>query len=612
MALHTDIWRIINTEPVSTHRKDGRPVIRDSVSFRALDQRKQDTINRYTENRVKELSYKAAPDMITLEELKRKTENTMKPLILNAAVRDSFPGGDIGRAPGYFPNGGNMGGVYNPVTGAGTSADPSAQVRVTPNLWLSAFEASSIYSQKGIPELIVKKKSQSIIINGVRIRNKYFTPDQLDKIAENVIRLNFAETIAQSVNWSLVYGGSLVFPFFRKDTPVSMSLNIRNLIKYGIVGKGCIDRFVCLDRWNVVHIPQTNPTAADFLEPSWYFIPFLGCDVRGERCARIVTSPQAGYWGNMMTLGWGLSDFCGWYPAVLNYMSVMDTLTTMINQMSILVRSINVDGVLATEGELILDAIARQNTNTVRRSSNVNDPIMYDILGSLQAINRDYGEVPNLVRLMRQDMCAKANFPEEAIISSERGAFSSGDSTEGAMEKQLEAIKYVHKDVARQLKYAVYLLVIDALGLDRDVLKNLSYTTIEFDNPALTDAAKKARFFKEITEGYFNEVSGLMDASTALEIASAVGETDLPVSNELIEKVRARQEKLDAQADEKHKLEMELMKAQIQAAKNPAPAAGSSGGSKKGHSYDSRVEQKQHERVASDKKSFQRIQKRST
>ena len=222
------------------------------------------------------------------------------------------------------------------------------------------------------------------------------------------------------------------------------------------------------------------------------------------------------------------------------------------------------------------------------------------------------------MRLIRQDFCARANIPEELILSSERGAFSSGDTTEGALEKQWEAIKYIHKDVARQLRYITYLVVIDALGVDRDVMRALPYTTIEFDNPSLTDAAKKAKFFKEMTEGYFNEVSGLMPAGDALALAAAVGETDLPVDSEVVSELKKRQAKLDKQNDEKHDLEMELLREQIKSMKNPqASQPGTSSASapkpKKddggGHSYGSRLEQKQHEKVSGGAKQFQRLQK---
>lgn len=627
MAYYNDIWREIKNSGSSNYRQGNVTVVRDSNEFKAIPLRVQERINKKVEDTELANVKKIMPDVMSAKSVRERVSERLTPVILNtyhsngtliSRMKDIMPGFGVPRAnPG--PQGFGQGWVGNATSGDGMpGVDPAHDLRIIPNVWISPGEANAIYSQKGIPELIIKKKSQSILINGVRIRNPYLKPDQLKKVSENMIRLELADHIAQATNWSLVYGGSLMFPMFREDSPVSMHLGMRSLLKTGIVKKNCIDRFVTLDRWNVVHIPQWNPTAADFLSPKQYFIPFLGCDVSGDRCARVVTAPQAGYLGNIMTLGWGISDMNGWYESVLNYMTVMSAIPTMINQMSILARTINVDGVLATEGELILDEVAEQDTIRVRHSSTVDDPINLDVIGNLQAIQRDFKEVPELMRLIRQDFCARANIPEELILSSERGAFSSGDTTEGALEKQWEAIKYIHRDVARQLRYITYLVVIDALGVDREVMRALPYTTIEFDNPALTDAAKKAKFFKEMTEGYFNEVSGLMPAHDALKIASDVGETDFPVDSDVIAQLKGRQAKLDKQADEKHELEMELLRTQIEQAKfsltNPAPAAGGAkppkkDDDKKGHSYGSRLEQRQHEKVSGEGKNFQRVQK---
>ena len=627
MAYYKEVWRAIEKSDTSNYRKDGHTRVRCTDSFKAMPLRVQEQINKKIEDAELTNVKKVMPDVVGATELRERVRDKLTPVLLNSyhskgsiitRVNDIMPGFGVPRAaPG--PQGFGQGWVGNAASGAGMPGiDPSHDLRIVPNVWISPGEANAIYSQKGIPELIIKKKSQSILINGVRIRNPKLSPEQLKTIAENMIKLDLADHIAQATNWSLVYGGALMFPMFKDDSPISMHLPLPALLKAGIVKKNCISRFVTLDRWNVVHIPQWNPTAEDFLNPKEYFIPFLGCDVSGDRCARVVTAPQAGYLGNIMTLGWGISDMNGWYESVLNYMTVMSTIPTMINQMSILARTINVDGVLATEGELILDEVANQDTIRVRHSSTLDDPINLDVIGNLQAIQRDFKEVPELMRLIRQDFCARANIPEELILSSERGAFSSGDTTEGALEKQWEAIKYIHKDVARQLRYITYLVVIDALGVDRDVMRALPYTTIEFDNPSLTDAAKKAKFFKEMTEGYFNEVSGLMPAGDALALAAAVGETDLPVDSEVVSELKKRQAKLDKQNDEKHDLEMELLRAQIKNMKNPQavqPGASSASAPKPkkddggGHSYSSKLEQRRHEKVSGGAKQFQRLQK---
>ena len=627
MALWNEVWKIINSCDVPAGRRDNVTVVRDSASFRSMPCSKLDMVIKRIADAELTAAKKNYGNVIDADGLRKNAEERLVPAVLNCwhsggtliqRVSDIMPGMGIPASPGAFAGWGN-GYTANTVSGAGMPGkDPAHGVTAVPNVWISPAQASAIYSQKGIPEIIIKKKAQSILLNGVRIRNPRLTPEQLRRIDENVQRLELADHIARACNWSLVYGGSLMFPMFRHDSPLSMHLPVTALMKAGIVRKGCISRFVTLDRWSTVHIPQWNPTAEDFLTPKKYFIPFLGCDVSGERCARVVTAPQAGYLGNIMTMGWGISDMNGWYESVLNYMTVMSTIPTMINQMSLLARTINVDGVMATEGELILDEVAKQDTVRVRHSSTVDDPINLDVIGNLQAIQRDFKEVPELMRLIRQDFCARAHLPEELILSSERGAFSSGDTTEGALEKQLESVKYIHKDMESQLRYVMNLVVIDALGVDRDVLAALPYTTIEFDNPALTDAEKKADFFKKMADGYFNEVSGLMPAHIALKIASDVGETDLPVDNTVIDELRARQDKLDRQADEKHELDMELLREQIASQKEAASAGASSPAPAKkpkpddgkgGHSYGSRLEQAQHNKVASSGKTFERMQR---
>ena len=630
MAINS-IWNTINKADVSIRREGNRTIVQ-SKHFKPLPVKICDAINTRIENEMKTDMVRRLGDdakLISASELRKQVQDRMTPVIFNnvhdprglvSRVQDMFPG--MGLARSMYGNGwyNAQGYTANAVTGNGQpGVDPAKANYTVPNLWISPYEACSIYSQGGLPALIIRKKSQSVLLNGVKIKNPYLTADELDIVRNDAVRLSLINEIARGMNWSLVYGGSLVFPMFKKDSPLSMSLPVPQLLKLGIIKKGCIERFVTLDRWSTIHIPQWNPTAADFLNPDKFFVTFLGCDVDTTRCARIVTLPQAGYLGTLMNLGWGTSDLCSWYESVLQYMSVMNSIPTMINQMSILARTINVDGILATEGELILDEVARHDTIRVRESSNVNDPINLDVIGDLQAIKRDFNEVPALVRLIRQDFCARAGIPEEMILSSEKGAFARGGDTKGTEDRQWEAIKYTHREVAEQLKNIMMLVIIDALGTDEHVLKALPYTTIEFDNPALTGAQERGEFFKNITAGYFNEVSGLMPPDSALELAAAVGDSDLPISSDVVAQLKEKQKKLDEQADEKHNLEMELLRAQIESAKAGAKAAASnpvSGasqrkpkeeGSGNSHNYDNRLERKQHNVVSPGKTEVKRL-----
>jgi hypothetical protein len=570
--------------------KAGRTRTLDSARFKPLAEKTHARVNDMAANellkRFKQNAAATKAQTLTLGDVAKKSANLV-PMVINnwktdqpltAAVRDSIMNRSF-------------------MTGV-PGQDPATNNAMTANIWLSPREAQSVFSQKGLPEIVIKKKSQSILLNGVAIKNPRLTASQLDAVQENSLRLGLPNKLADATRDSLVYGGALLFPMFKNDSPLSMNMPVAQLAKWGVVKKRCIDRFVALDRWNTVHIPNWNPTSEDFLEPKRYYVPFLGCDVSGSRCSRVVTAPQPGYWGTLMTMGWGLSDIPGWIESVYSYYAVMAAIPTMISQMSILARTFNVDNILVMEGVNALDDIDRANTIRVREAS-VNNPISLDVLGSIQAIQRDFKEVPNLVRLIRQHFAAQTGIPEELFFSSERGAFSTGDTTEGALEKQWESIKYMHRDVAAQMKSIAMLTIIDTLGLDREVLKALPYTYMEFDNPALANINDKAKVADFLTGSYFNLVSGQMPMEQAVGIIAGIGGTDFPVSAKLMEELQKRQEKIDERDEEEHRLNMELLEAQIEQAKSSAATgafggiAGSAGG-KKGYTP---LEQRRHEKT---------------
>jgi hypothetical protein len=216
-------------------------------------------------------------------------------------------------------------------------------------------------------------------------------------------------------------------------------------------------------------------------------------------------------------------------------------------------------------------------------------------MGDIKAIQRNFAEVPALARLVRQHVGNCSNIPEELLWSSERGAFSSGDQTEGALEKQWESVKYTHKGVAKQLKNAAMLEVINALGLDREIIRMLPYTTIEFDNPVTVNARTRAEIGKLLGECAFDMIASGIPADAAMQIVNSFGNEEFSVRSDLLKDLKTRQALLDKREAEKHDADMELVKAQIEAAKMgaQAPKGASSG---KGEGY-SPMEQRKKEKT---------------
>lgn len=493
--------------------------------------------------------------------------------------------------------------VYNDRLNIGNRADAATDVSITPNIWISPWEAAAVYSQKGLIETVINKKAKSIMLNGIKIQNPRLTAKQIDKISENFFAKASAQLLSDNVCNALVYGGGLMFPMFKKDTPLTMNLPMSALLKNGVLGKDCIDRFISLDRWNTMIIPAKSPTQRDFEKPESFYIPYLGQWVSGQRCSRIVTAKQPGWFGYMFNQGWGLSDITGYYKEFCDYTISIRQIPLMLKQMSILVRTINPDGVLATEGSNALDTLLEDSSIHMRDVS-ANNPIQMDVIGELTSINRDFAEVVALMRLLQQDFGAKANVPAPLIWSYEKGAFSSGDDTEGQLSKQWEATKYMHKDVEIQLKPFAMMMVIDTLGATAEVISALPYTQIKFDTPLVASAVERANVGKALSEAMFEYVGSQVPMDKALAIVSNFATDDMSISSDMLDELRERQAKLDSLSQRKQELEIEKLQKEIDymgkaqpTQVGKSPSISSSKEKKEGYS---RLEQKQHEKTRAD------------
>lgn len=587
-SITQDIYRIINKSNVSTKRgKNNETIIKDSRKFRGLPLDTVKEIADMTDSYMHEKSVTAIPNLKTWSEYVKETRE------LPLHIVDAF------RKNGSLVS--LRDSVYNDFTGTGGTKDPGTYNYTDTNIWMSPWEANSLYSQKGLIEQIINKKAKSILLNGLKIKNRFLTPKEIDQVSLNMVKHSLPNYISDASLTSLVYGGSLLFPMLHGDNPVTMELPLSVLLKHGILRKGCLDYIIVLDRWNVTHLPSTNPTQRDYLYPEKYFIPYLGCDVHGSRCARVVTSRQAGFYGNMLTLGWGLPDAIGYAKEVVAYCATAVAVPTMIQQMSVIARTIDVSGALASEGINALDDILKDNSIKELQWSPTN-PINLDMIGNLSVINRNFQHVPELIRIERQDLAAKAGIPEPMIFSSEKGNFSSGDDTQGNLAKQYETTKYIHKDLEPQFKQFAKICIIDALGTDDRIIKALPYTEIHFDEPMIANSTERAEIGKNLSDMFFKLVSGQCPQDISMQIVSNFGGEEITVSSDVLEKLDTRQKEADERSKEKHDAEMELLSAQIENAKNGESGTNLPSKPKKGE-Y-SKLEQAQHSgtRLGGDKR----------
>ena len=566
MIDYKELRKILNGSNMSVkHYQNGKVVVTDSVRFKGMPMSMLEEAQSLVEKAVREdTEATARKSGIQLDSVKSVSDraNQNIGIIMDCLQSNKPMTAEEIRKKAQSPQG-IRDSIVNGRWNINNLADPSRANLSLPNIYISPWEANSLYSQKGIFETIINKKSKSILLNGCNLENNHLTQKQIDLVKEKMEVHNFKNILAESTLTSLVYGGALTFPLFKKDTPVTTALNLNALLKLGVLGKDCIDYFVQLDRWNTFIIPPYNPTQKDFLRPDVYTIPFLGSDVYHGRCARVVTAKQAGYWGQVLNQGWGISDLCGYLQSGMNYKVAVQSLPLMIQQMSILARTVNVDGVLATEGSNALDGLIEANTIRTREASPDN-PVTMDVLGDIKSINRNFGQVPELIRLLRQDLASDAVLPEPLLFSSEKGNFSSGDDTQGNLFKQNESVQMIHKDLECQFKQLAKIMVIDALGTDKDVLEALPYTQIHFDQPVIANALERAQIGKFHSETVFNLVSARLPIDIAVEMADKNVSSDMRTNAEILDKLRTIQNKGDKQDEQRVELELEQKKADIE------------------------------------------------
>ncbi len=591
MSYYKDIWRIINGADTSTGRDSkGALKLNNGLHFRSMSVSSQNRLVSRVNDAQREIAEKLSQgEFLEPSDVRASVGKALEPITKYTVenigagqeavqrVMDSMFGFNLNMAPGTMPQFGGMS---------------------TPNLWIDPGEAALIYAGGGLPTTIINKKSQSIAYNGVRIVNPELSDSDMERVNESAQKTGLARALADAARDGLVYGGSLLFPIFKRDVPATLLMSVEQLANLDVVGKGCIDRYVVLDRNNAIHIPNWNPTADDFLNPRYYFIPYLGSDVMGQRCARIVPFPQAGYWGAIMSMGWGVSDIQNWYKAVCNYEGVADAVPSMIKQMSLLVRTFNVDLVNAMNGITSLKEMDAEDLLTVRQASNEN-PISMDVIGDLKAVERDFTAVAELTRIVRQDVAVKANMPEEQLWSSDRGAFSSGDQTDGMNERQWEGMKYVHGEIEKRSKNLAMLEVINALGKDRDVRKALAATRIVLLPPKIENATKRADLVGTLSTAVFDLVASGMQLDSALSIVLPYGDEHLTPTSEVMQKIELHEKEVDERDKIDHDLDVELKKKQIEA---PVAQPGVGGAAPKPKTSDagkgySPLEQRKHEKT---------------
>lgn len=419
-------------------------------------------------------------------------------------------------------------GFFNPISGTGTAIDPSRSTTANIPLLIGPGEVTALYSNGGISQIIIDKKSKGVLLNGYRFKSSVFQEQELVDLQGYAESTGFGMALNDTFRDGNIYGGSVLFPILVKDNPLTTAMNLRQLIKAKILDKDCLRRWVEVDRWNTVVIPSFDLCAEDYLRPRSFYVPISGLEINSERASFVKPKPQP-YWAAIQQLGWGEPDSVGYIAAVKGYEIMAMSIPIMCQQMSLLVHQLPLDGIIAQNGPDAAKKWQKENEEQLRDWSMLN-PKAINSYGEIAVVNRTYTGFDSLVDAVRKDVSAKAGIPESVIFYSQpNGIFNK--SEEDVLLKQSETIRMIQKVVAPAINNILPIIAISLWGMPEGEASLEKYKTlqIDFDSPVISSPTQKADIAQKYTQSIATLVGAGMPLQTAVSFVSKLAsEVELP------------------------------------------------------------------------------------
>ena len=418
-------------------------------------------------------------------------------------------------------------GFYNPGSGIGTDIDVGNWGRPYEPLLVGPYDASAMYSSGGLTQIIIDKKSRGLCISGYEFTSGAMESSELMELRDYAESLGFSSIIAQAARDSLLFGGASIYPIFKGDNPVTTSMTFKQLLETKLLKRGCIDYFAEADRWNMTVVPDYDLSAKDYLSPATFLVPISGIEVNSDRASFVRTKPLP-YWSAIRQLGWGASDITGWAKSLIGYEIMAMSLPIMCQQMSLLVHTLPLDGIIAQNGVKAAKAWQKENEREMRDWSILN-PKAINSYGEISVVNRNYSGFDSLIDAIRKDVAAKSGLPESLLFySMPNGIFNK--SEDDVMLKQSETIKLIQQVVAPCIQKLIPILAISYFGYrgQKDLEKYQSIK-ISFDTPVVSNPQKKADVALKMAQAIqLLYVTGFDKGSAVNIVSKVIGEVEMP------------------------------------------------------------------------------------
>lgn len=371
--------------------------------------------------------------------------------------------------------------LMNPKNGVGMLNDPAIYTHSDIPLMIGPMDGTNIYANGGLPTTIIDKKARAMVLQGATFKTydeKFWDNNKLSMLEEAAELTGFNSCIADAICDAFVYGGSLCYPVFKGESPTSF---LRPIDKLNL-DKGCIDRWVEVDRWNVTIVPSYDVTAADYLNPQTIYIPIGAVEIDTSRMCLLKARPVP-YWAALYNIGWAPSDFTGWLRSYYGYQITAQSIPVMAQQMSLLLYKMPLDGLNATVGPEGVKKLMQLNEDKMAEWSALS-PKAVNMVGDVEVVDRTYSGFDQFVGAMKSDLAAQCGIPEPSLWHTPNKGF--GDNTQESLLKQSETLHLLQRHVEREVKNATRILVGHTFGAKSKEYANYNKVWMSFDKPVIS------------------------------------------------------------------------------------------------------------------------------
>lgn len=405
--------------------------------------------------------------------------------------------------------------LVNYKNGIGTLLDPSVYTHSQLPIMFGPYDSSSAYAPGGLPALIIDKKARAMVLQGATFKildDEVWDNDKVNMLENAAVETGFNDAIADANTESFVYGGSVIYPVFKNDTP---SRYLRPMDKLGLE-KDCIERWVTVDRWNTVFVPGWIVTAEDYLHPKTIIVPQAALEINTSRMA-ILKPKQVPYWIAMYNMGWAPSDFSGWIRTYYGYEITMQSIPVMAQQMSLLLYRMPLDALNATVGPGKVRELMQLNEEKMAEWSAVS-PKAVNMVGEVEVVDRTYSGFEQFIGAMKSDLAAQCGIPEPSLWHTPNKGFS--DNTTESLLKQSETLQLLQTYLERNIIPCRDALIAHVFGQNSKEYENRDKLRINFNKPVISTEKDLAEAGARYAASVNSFVQAGIRPDTAIKLAS--------------------------------------------------------------------------------------------